>query len=140
MPRKRRSWAILERRFKPLALDFSMLRIFDRPTGLRREQVIARPCFETFRKKKPTGRAMSRSEAYRMIRRRAIEWDQMDLAHHVPPPLRPDATWEEDEAGESRSAVTSITCLAASGSRALSGCGARECQRLSFLTSYPAIP
>ena len=24
----------------------------------------------------------------------------MDLAHHVPPPLRPDATWEEDEAGE----------------------------------------
>jgi hypothetical protein len=24
----------------------------------------------------------------------------MDLAHHVPPRLRPDATWEEDEAGE----------------------------------------
>ena len=30
------------------------------------------PLFQTFRKKKPTGRAMSRSEAYRMIRRRAI--------------------------------------------------------------------
>ena len=31
------------------------------------------PLFQTFRKKKPTSRAMSRSEAYRMIRRRAIE-------------------------------------------------------------------
>jgi integrase/recombinase XerD len=31
------------------------------------------PLFQTFRKKKPTGRAMSRSEAYRMIRRRAID-------------------------------------------------------------------
>src|ERR1700680_2655152 len=29
------------------------------------------PLFQTFRKKQPTGRAMSRSEAYRMIRRRA---------------------------------------------------------------------
>jgi integrase len=29
--------------------------------------------FQTFRKKKPTGRAMSRSEAYRMIRCRAID-------------------------------------------------------------------
>src|ERR1700756_3231275 len=28
------------------------------------------PLFQTFKKKKPTGRAMSRSEAYRMIRRR----------------------------------------------------------------------
>jgi integrase/recombinase XerD len=31
------------------------------------------PLFQTFKKKKPTGRAMSRSEAYRMIRRRAID-------------------------------------------------------------------
>jgi integrase len=31
------------------------------------------PLFQTFRKRKPTGRAMSRSEAYQMIRRRAIE-------------------------------------------------------------------
>jgi integrase/recombinase XerD len=31
------------------------------------------PLFQTFRKKKPTGRAISRSEAYRMIRRRAID-------------------------------------------------------------------
>jgi integrase len=31
------------------------------------------PLFQTFRKKKPTGRAMSRSEAYRMIRRRALD-------------------------------------------------------------------
>jgi hypothetical protein len=31
------------------------------------------PLFQTFRKKKPTGRAMSRSEAYRMIPRRAID-------------------------------------------------------------------
>jgi len=31
-----------------------------------------KPLFQTFRKKKPTGRAMSRSEAYRMIRRRAM--------------------------------------------------------------------
>jgi integrase len=31
------------------------------------------PLFQTFRKKKPTGRAMSRSEAYRMIRRKAID-------------------------------------------------------------------
>ncbi len=30
-------------------------------------------------------------------RDRGIEWI---VAHHVPPPLRPDATWEEDEAGE----------------------------------------
>jgi integrase len=29
------------------------------------------PLFQTFRKKQPTGRAMSRSEAYRMVRRRA---------------------------------------------------------------------
>src|SRR5262249_7783406 len=32
-----------------------------------------KPLFQTFRKKKPTGRAMSPSEAYRMIRRRAID-------------------------------------------------------------------
>jgi hypothetical protein len=31
------------------------------------------PLFQTFRKKKPTGRAMSRSKAYRMIRRRATD-------------------------------------------------------------------
>jgi len=31
------------------------------------------PLFQTFRNKKPTGAAMSRSEAYRMIRRRAID-------------------------------------------------------------------
>ena len=31
-----------------------------------------KPLFQTFDKKAPTGRAMSRSEAYRMIRRRAI--------------------------------------------------------------------
>src|SRR6516225_1636898 len=31
------------------------------------------PLFQTFRKKKPTGRAMPRSEAYRMIRLRAID-------------------------------------------------------------------
>src|SRR5271166_14076 len=32
-----------------------------------------KPLFQTFKKKQPTGRAMSRSEAYRMIRRRAID-------------------------------------------------------------------
>jgi integrase len=31
------------------------------------------PLFQTFRKKEPTGRAISRSEAYRMIRRRAVD-------------------------------------------------------------------
>jgi integrase len=31
------------------------------------------PLFQTFRKKRPTGRSMSRSEAYRMIRRRAVD-------------------------------------------------------------------
>jgi hypothetical protein len=31
------------------------------------------PLFQTFRKKKPTRRAMSRSQAYRMIRRRALD-------------------------------------------------------------------
>jgi integrase len=31
------------------------------------------PLFQTFKKNQPTGRAMSRSEAYRMIRRRAID-------------------------------------------------------------------
>ena|SRR5271165_3650982 len=31
------------------------------------------PLFQSFRKKKPTGRAMSRSEPYRMIRRRAVD-------------------------------------------------------------------
>jgi integrase/recombinase XerD len=38
-------------------------------TGFRPNE----PLFQTFRKKRPTGRAMSRSEAYRMIRRRAID-------------------------------------------------------------------
>jgi integrase len=32
-----------------------------------------KPLFQTFRKKQPTGRPMSRSEAYRMIRRRALD-------------------------------------------------------------------
>jgi hypothetical protein len=31
------------------------------------------PLFQTFQKKRPTGRVMSRSEAYRMIRRRALD-------------------------------------------------------------------
>jgi integrase/recombinase XerD len=31
------------------------------------------PLFQTFHKKQPTGRPMSRSEAYRMIRRRALD-------------------------------------------------------------------
>jgi len=31
-----------------------------------------KPLFQTFHKKQPTGRPMSRSEAYRMIRRRAL--------------------------------------------------------------------
>jgi integrase/recombinase XerD len=31
-----------------------------------------KPLFQTFNKKQPTGRPMSRSEAYRMIRRRAL--------------------------------------------------------------------
>jgi integrase len=31
------------------------------------------PLFQTFRKKKPTGRPMSRSEAYRMIRRLTLD-------------------------------------------------------------------
>src|ERR1700681_1928698 len=34
-----------------------------------------KPLFQTFHKKAPTGRAMSRSEAYRMIRRRALDAD-----------------------------------------------------------------
>jgi len=31
-----------------------------------------KPLFQTFHKKAPTGRAMSRCEAYRMIRRRSL--------------------------------------------------------------------
>jgi integrase/recombinase XerD len=31
-----------------------------------------KPLFQTFQKKQPTGRPMSRTEAYRMIRRRAL--------------------------------------------------------------------
>jgi Leucine rich repeat len=34
---------------------------------------VAAPLFQTFKRKQPTSRAMSRSEAYRMIRRRAMD-------------------------------------------------------------------
>jgi integrase/recombinase XerD len=54
-------------------LDFSNPLFSPGRLALGIEQFSARLYFQTFRNKKPTGRAMSRSEAYRMVRRRAIE-------------------------------------------------------------------
>jgi hypothetical protein len=58
VPLKRRSWAILERRFHALTLDFSNP-LFS-PGRLALEQRKSRvPFFETVSKEKPTGGAMS---------------------------------------------------------------------------------